>query len=208
MVTLPEELSLRSRTTLGFVGPGSVEYADVIRTPRPPPAITLARVQAIEISVDWRWAPVLALSTWLLAQNVLSARFPGWNFALVWLTAAAAVLAGELALLLHELSHALLARCYGQHVTRIVFHGLLAETIVGDGSPGQREVALIALIGPAINILIAGLAQASRLALAAQGPLDVFLVMLVLGNGAAAAMSLLPLGQSDGARALRSLSSR
>jgi Zn-dependent protease len=172
---------------------------------RPLGAITVARVQAIEISVNWRWAPILALGTWLLAQNVLPARFPAWELSTTWITSIAAVLAGEGALLLHELSHALVARRHGQHVSRIVFHGFLAETLVGDGLPTPSQVALIALVGPTTNLVLAGLAAVLRVALVSQGPLDAFLLMLILGNAATAAMSLVPLSDSDGARALRAL---
>ena len=68
---------------------------------------------AIEIRVNWRWLPILVLGTWLLAQNVLPASFPGWAIGTNWLTSAAVVLAGEVALLLHELSHAMVARGRG-----------------------------------------------------------------------------------------------
>lgn len=162
-------------------------------------------MRAIEIMVNWRWVPVLALGTWLLAQNVLPARFPAWEVGTTWLTSAAAVLAGELALLLHELSHALVARGRGQEVIRIVFHGFQAETVLGEGLPLPAHQALIALAGPAMNLALAALAELVRLALAAQGPLDVFLLTFVLGNAAMAAMSLIPLGPSDGARALSAL---
>jgi len=169
---------------------------------RPPLALTVARIQAIEIALEWRWAPVLVLATWLLAQNVLPARFPTWQLETNWFTAGAAVLAGEAALLLHELTHALLARSHGLHVKRIVFHGFQAQTVVDDdGAPPSHE-ALIALAGPATNLVLAGMAQAIRVAGDAQGPLDAFLLMLAVGNAAAALLSLLPLGGSDGARAL------
>jgi Zn-dependent protease len=169
---------------------------------RPPLALTVARVQAIEIALDWRWGPVVVLATWLLAQNVLPARFPTWELSTSWLTAGAAVLAGEAALLLHELTHALLARAHGLHVRRIIFHGFQAQTVVDEPGADPSHAALIALAGPAINLILAGLAQATRLASMAQGPLDVFLLMLAVGNAAAAVLSLLPLGASDGARAL------
>src|SRR5579864_6856566 len=100
---------------------------------RPPRAVTIARVQAIEIRLAWRWAPILLLGTYLLAENVLPARFPTWQLSTSWLTAAAAVLAGEIALLLHELGHAVVARRDGLHVTRIVFHGFHAVTHVHAG---------------------------------------------------------------------------
>ena len=175
---------------------------------RPPTAITVARVQAIEIAVNWRWLPVLALVTWLLAHDVLPARFPGWDLSLTWVTSAAAVLAGEAALLLHELSHALVARWYGLQVRRIVFHGFLAQTLVEDDIAGSNHPASVALVGPATNVLLAGLAEIVRLALLSQGPLDVFLVMLIVGNAAAALLSVVPLGSSDGARALASFRRR
>jgi Zn-dependent protease len=175
---------------------------------RPSRAFTVARVQAIEITLDWRWPPVLALGTWLLAQNVLPARFPTWESGTTWVTAAAAVLAGEVALLLHELSHALLARAHGQRVTRIVFHGFQAQTLVDRDSDAPSREALIALAGPAINLMLAGLAQAMRGFLITQGPLDAFLLMLAVGNAAAAALSLVPIGSSDGARALTAVRRR
>jgi len=169
---------------------------------RPRGEITVARLRAIEISLNWRWVPVLVLATWLLAHAILPARFPAWEIRTNWLLSAAAVLAGEAALLVHEVSHALLARRRGQEVTRIIFHGLRAETVVGEGVPAPAHEALIALVGPGVNVVLAGLAWGLRLVVADQGPLDVFLLTQVLGNAAMALMSLVPLSGSDGARAL------
>jgi Zn-dependent protease len=175
---------------------------------RPPRAVTVARVQAIDITLDWRWAPVLFLGTWLLAQNVLPARFPTWQVETNWLTAGAAVLAGETALLLHELGHALLARWDGLRVTRIVFRGFHAETLVDPHLDIPAHETLIAMAGPSVNMALVAVACSLRVALASSGPLDVFLLMLALGNAAAAILSLVPLGASDGARALRGLRRR
>jgi len=185
------------------LGPSKLAAIVIMRSPRT--AVTVARILAIDIDVAWRWLPVLGLGTWLLAQNVLPARFPLWEVSTIWFTSAAAVLAGELALLLHELSHALVARGRGQEVIRIVFHGFRAETVVGVGLPAPAQEALIALVGPGTNVALAGLAEASRLALGTQGPVDVFLLTFVLGNAAMAAMSLVPLSGSDGGRAIRAL---
>jgi Zn-dependent protease len=169
---------------------------------RAPRALTIARVQAIEIVLHWRWVPILVLCTWLLARNVLPARYPAWEWGTTWLTSIAVVLAGEIALLLHELSHALMARGRGRELTRIVFHGFQAETIVAERLRAPGHDALVALVGPGTNLALAGLVQVTRLAFAPDGPLDVALVLLILGNLAAATMSLLPIGASDGHRAL------
>jgi Zn-dependent protease len=167
--------------------------------------VTVARVQAIEITLNWRWMPVLVLGTWLLAQNVLPARFPTWELGTFWLTSATIVLAGEVALLLHELSHALMARGRGQEVLRIVFHGFQAETVCGEGLPTPAHEALIALVGPGVNLALAGLLALARMTLATDGPIDVALMLLAVGNVAMAAMSLVPIGGSDGGRALSAL---
>jgi Zn-dependent protease len=118
------------------------------------------------------------------------------------------VLAGEVALLLHELSHAALARLHGLRVRRIVFHGFRAHTVLDAGQPLPGQEALIALAGPAMNVALAGAAELVRLTITSQGALDAFLLTLVVGNAAAAGLSLLPVGGSDGARALAGLRRR
>jgi len=172
---------------------------------RAPRAFTVARVDATEIALHWRWPPVLVLGTILLAHSVLPVHFPAWEPGTFWLTSAAAILAGEAALLLHELSHALVARGRGHEVRRIVFHGFMAETVLGEQQPEPAHEALIALVGPATNLVLAMLSGLVRVILATSGPVDVVLLLLIAGNLAAAAMSLLPLGASDGSRALGAL---
>jgi Zn-dependent protease len=179
-----------------------------MRADRLPRAITIARVQTIDLVLDWRWAPVVVLGTWLLAQSVLPARFPTWQATTTWSTAGAVVIAGELALLLHELSHALVAQSYGHRVSRIVFRGFHAETVVGERRAPAAEEALIPVVGPVVNLAVCALCAGLRAAVGSEGALDVFLVLVGVGNGAAAALSLLPVGASDGARALAALKRR
>ena len=177
-------------------GGDSLQYATL-------PSVTVARVAAIDIAVHWRWWVVLALGTSLLAGPVLPARFPSWDEPTLWLTSVAVVLAGELMLLLHELSHALVARGRGQTVQRIIFHGMLAETVLGEGVPTPRHDAVIALVGPATNLVLAALAQTLRVTFEPTGPLGVLMLLLMLANLAMAATSLVPVGASDGGRVLR-----
>ena len=166
-------------------------------------------MQAIEIAVHWRWAGVLLCCTWLLAVNVLPARFPVWQASTTWLTSVAVVLLGEAALLLHELSHALVAHTRGHRVARIVFHGLHAETVLAQSDTVlPPHDALVALVGPGVNVLLAVCAVLVRLVLHTDGPLDLVLLLQVVSNVAMAAMSLVPIGGSDGARAVRALRSR
>ena len=170
---------------------------------RPSRAITVARLATVDIALAWRWAPIIVLGTVLLGYSILPLKFPNWEPSDRWLVSALAVLACEAGLLLHELSHALAARRTGQHVERIVFHGFMAETVLS-AEPAHDIIA--ALIGPVMNLALAGFFEAVRLAFDSQGPLDVLLLLLVFGNLAMAAASLQPFGESDGARALRAFS--
>lgn len=173
-------------------------------SPRVPSAFTVAHVAAVDIAVHWRWVAALSLSTILLAASVLPGRFPTWDTPTLWLTSAAAVLAGELMLLLHELSHAFAARGRGRQVQRIIFHGFLAETVLGAerGLPLPRHEMFIALAGPGTNLALAGLLSALRLLLPTDSPAALLALLLILGNAAMATASLVPVGPSDGRRAL------
>ncbi|MBV9547985.1 MAG: hypothetical protein JOY61_26725 [Chloroflexi bacterium] len=163
--------------------------------------VTVARVSAIDIAIHWRWPAVVGLATLLLAHGVLPVRYPGWERSILWITSASAVLAAEAALLMHELGHALLARRRGHHVRRIVFHGFMAETQMAHARPEL----VVALAGPGVNVALALTAGLLRYVSAPTGPLDVLLASVIVGNFAAAALSLVPVGESDGCRALRAL---
>jgi Zn-dependent protease len=172
---------------------------------RPPRTLTIARVAAVEITVHWRWALVLALGVVVLAGQVVPVRYPSWDPLTAWAGSLALVLALELTLLLHELSHALVARRRGQPVLRIVFHGLRAETQVNPALLQPRDELHIALAGPGVNLVLAGLLSGARALLAPSGALDAIALTLVLANVAMAAANLLPFGSCDGGRALRAV---
>jgi len=156
-------------------------------------------LHTIELAFHWRWAPILVLGTVLLGHSVMPWRYPAWQPELHWLTSVAVIVSGEAALLLHELSHALTAR----RSARIVFHGFVAETLLGDDA--NHDQAHVALAGPLANIGLAALAAAARVVLGSEGALDTFLLVALVSNIAMAAISLIPVGGSDGARVLRAL---
>jgi Zn-dependent protease len=172
---------------------------------RPLRPFTVAHVAAIEIVLVWRWLPIVLLGTVLLGHSVLPVRFPTWGAGTWWVTSLAVVLGGEAALLLHELSHALVARRCGLGVERIIFHGLFAETIIGAGLAAPRHALAIALSGPVTNLALALGAATVRSVLGTEAALDVFLLALLVGNLVMAGMSLMPTTGSDGARALEAL---
>jgi hypothetical protein len=167
----------------------------------PRQAFTVTRIGAVELAFHWRWLVALALGTLVLGGYVLPARLPSWDDRAIWLTSFLVMLASEATLLLHEVGHIIAARITGERVVRVVFHGFGAETILANDTPDRA--AAIALVGPGTSALLAIVIAGVRVWLEPGSPPDLVAVLLMLGNAGLAIMSLLPVGQSDGGRALR-----
>jgi len=116
----------------------------------------------------------------------------------------------------HELGHAVVARRYGLVVRSILLLPIGGMTLMEEPGPGQANPARdirIAVAGPLVNLVIAGLAAAAILALAPQVKLwhQPFLDAgnlprsLVWGNIFLGLFNLLPAYPMDGGRILRSL---
>jgi Zn-dependent protease len=101
--------------------------------------------------------------------------------------------------LLHELGHSLMAATYGvstRHITLYPFGGIAA--IESEPNPGLEEF-FIALAGPAVNFILAGLLAPAMLI-----NLQVFSILVGL-NLAMGIFNLIPAFPMDGGRILRSL---
>jgi Zn-dependent protease/CBS domain-containing protein len=115
--------------------------------------------------------------------------------------------------LLHELGHALVARRYGIRTIEIVMFPIGGVARLDRLPHGKQEV-LIALAGPAVNLVIAGLifgwlgvSDGKGLLATAMGePTDVNLGLRIgIGNLILAVFNLLPAYPMDGGRVLRGL---
>jgi Zn-dependent protease len=100
--------------------------------------------------------------------------------------------------LLHELGHSLMAATYGistRHITLYPFGGIAA--IESEPNPGLEEF-FIALAGPAVNFILAGLLAPAMLI-----NLQVFSILVGI-NLAMGIFNLIPAFPMDGGRILRS----
>lgn len=114
----------------------------------------LGRWLGVEVRVDWSLFIVFALILLNLGSGVFPRWHPGWTPALAWGVAAAAALLFIGSILLHELSHALVARRYGIAVDRItlfLFGGL--AHLEGE-PPSPKSELLMAAAGPLVSIAI------------------------------------------------------
>jgi len=169
--------------------------------------IELFRVFGFAIRIDPSWFIVAILVTWSFTRS-----FPVWA---PGLTPAAylgmgvtAAIGYFLSVVLHELSHALVARTYGMEmrgITLFIFGGV-AE-MPGEPPTPQAEF-LVAAAGPAASFAIALIFGAGYLAANVAGsPVPVAAVCGLLGllNATLALFNLAPAFPLDGGRMLRAV---
>jgi Zn-dependent protease len=105
--------------------------------------------------------------------------------------------------LLHELGHALTARRYGIGVRGITLELLGGYTEMDRDAPNPRVDALISLAGPAVSLVLGGVAAAAAFALPDRTVVDQIAFQLAASNILVAFFNVLPGLPLDGGRALR-----
>lgn len=168
------------------------------------------------MQVHWSWLIIFALITWNLTALFQGAR-PGWSTAAAVAVAAGASLALFLSVLLHELSHAAVARARGLEVRDITLFLFGGVASIERDSPDARTEFLVAVVGPITSFAIGIVALAGSGALTggvdvasveAARELDVLqLALLWVGqvNIVLALFNLVPGFPLDGGRILRSI---
>jgi Zn-dependent protease len=105
--------------------------------------------------------------------------------------------------LLHELGHALTAKSFGIGVRGITLELLGGWTEMDRDAPTPRVDALVALAGPAVSLVLGGVATAAALALPDRTVLGQIAFQLAASNVLVAVFNVLPGLPLDGGRALR-----
>ena len=105
--------------------------------------------------------------------------------------------------LLHELGHALTARRYGIGVRGITLELLGGYTEMDRDAPTPRIDALVSLAGPAVSLVLGGLATAAAFALPDRTVAGEIAFQLAASNILVAIFNVLPGLPLDGGRALR-----
>lgn len=113
--------------------------------------------------------------------------------------------------LLHELGHALVAKRYGVATRDITLYPIGGIAMLST-RPKARDELWIALAGPAVNVVIAGICAAILLATAGRIPMPTldlsgrsYLSALFAANVVLAVFNLVPAFPMDGGRVLRSI---
>ncbi len=169
---------------------------------------TLFRVLGFSVKADLSWLVIVALVVWSLAGGLFPAEFPGLGDTAYLLMGLAGALGLFVSVVLHELSHSLVARLYGlpiRGITLFIFGGVAEMT---EEPPSPKSEFLMALAGPVASLVIAaGFAGAALAGGRAGLPIAVTAVAGWLGliNALLAAFNMIPGFPLDGGRVLRSI---
>jgi len=167
--------------------------------------LNVMRIAGIRIMIDHSWLIIFFLVVWSLATGYFPEGHPPVRGRPAWILGVAAALLLFGSVLVHELSHALVARRAGVSVPRIrlfLFGGVSEMT---SEPPDPRSEVRIAAAGPVISFALAGLfyavSKSSLPALApGGGPLLEYVAAL---NVVLGLFNLLPGFPLDGGRILR-----
>lgn len=115
----------------------------------------LGRLFGFEINIHWSWIFIFFLVTWTFATGILEEFYPDWTDGRRWVAASAISVIFFFSILLHEMSHSLLARRYGipvAGITLFIFGGVSSLSKEPDNA---RQEFMIAIVGPFISLALA-----------------------------------------------------
>ena len=168
----------------------------------------LIKLFGFQVSADPSWFIVVALVTWSLAERYFPQAYPQLDRPTAWGMGVVGALLFFLSLVLHELSHALMARRYGlriRGITLFIFGGVAEMT---DEPPTAQAEFMVAIAGPIMSVLIAVVSFVVwAVGSQAAWPVAVVGVAQVMWwlNGVLMLLNLVPAFPLDGGRVLRSI---
>jgi Zn-dependent protease len=167
--------------------------------------IKLGRIFGFEINVHWSWFFVFFLVTATFATSLLEEVYPEWTASRRWIVAAAIALIFFLSILLHEMSHSVLAKRYGIPVSSITLFVFGGVSNLEREPESARQEFFIAIVGPVTSIAIAGLLLGVYVAVRdVEEGVAAVAANLAMINLAIGIFNLVPGFPLDGGRVLRS----
>ena len=168
--------------------------------PNEPGALRVGSIGGVDVMVRSSWLLVAALISYVVAPGIERVE-PGLG-PLKYVAGVAFAVLLTLSLLLHEISHALMAKRFGIGVRSITLHFIGGVTAI-DGEPANpKQEFAISAVGPATSLGIAGLAFA-LLQVTPGGLLGFVVGGLAGANLVVGILNLVPGMPLDGGRVLR-----
>jgi Zn-dependent protease/predicted transcriptional regulator len=172
-------------------------------------SLRLGRIAGIQIDVHVTWLLAFGLITGMLALYIFprdgSQDGQPWGQGTYWIVGAISALLLFVCVLLHELSHSLVARSRGMPVSGITLFILGGVTSLDGEAERPSDEFWMAIVGPLTSFVLAGVAFIVWLALGKlPGPVHATLEYLAQVNLMLALFNILPGFPLDGGRVLRS----
>jgi Zn-dependent protease/CBS domain-containing protein len=172
--------------------------------------IKLGRIHGIEIGLHYSWFIIAALIGFSLGEHFRQV-YRNWGTSQIWITALFTAVLFFVSLLLHELSHSLVAQARGLKVKAITLFALGGVSqIEGDATDAKTEF-WVAIAGPIASLIIGFGCLAIAVGLGWQRPAEprtgVTAIVVWLGyiNVALAVFNMIPGFPLDGGRVLRAI---
>jgi Zn-dependent protease/CBS domain-containing protein len=168
----------------------------------------LLRIGGIQVTVDYSWFIIFFLVIYSMAENFLPQTHAQYTKPQYWAMGLVAATLLFVSVLAHELAHSLVAVHHGVQVTSIrlfIFGGVSQGT--SEPTSGRQEF-LIALAGPAVNMILGFLYGIVFLYLFFLGKFEVAKTIagwLAASNVMLAVFNLIPGFPLDGGRLLRAV---
>jgi Zn-dependent protease len=169
--------------------------------PRPPGTIKIGTIAGSDVLVTSSWFVVAGLIAVVVAPRVEQVH-PGLG-ALKYVAGFAFAIVLYLSVLLHEASHAWMARHYGFPVSTITLHFLGGVTAIEAEAKRPRQEFWIAVVGPLTSLAV-GFAALGLWFVVPDGLLLMVVEGLAYGNLLVGALNLVPGLPLDGGRVLKS----
>ena len=169
-------------------------------------AFQVARLFGIDIRLHFSWIFIFALVAWSLAQFVLPREYPGWSPETYWIVGALGSVLLFTSVLVHELSHSLVAMSRGYKVRGITLFFLGGVSEIEEEAAKASEEFWIAVVGPLTSVVLAGVFW---VLLQLAGPVnpqaEALFWYLAFINLALAIFNMVPAFPLDGGRVLKAV---
>ena len=165
--------------------------------------ITLGRISGISIDLDYSWFLIFFLLTWILAANYFPLEIKGESSLFYLGMGVVTAILFFISVLLHELGHSFLARRFKVQVKRITLFIFGGVAEIKDEPPSAGAEFWIALAGPVVSFILAGIFYSFGQISATRSALWVMLSYLALINFLLAGFNLIPGFPLDGGRVFR-----
>ena len=190
-------------TPVGPTGdPGPDPERPAGRASYPPGTLRIGTFRGVDVLVRSSWLLVALLIAFLLAPRIEQVQ-PGLG-ALKYVAGVAFAVLLYLSVLLHEMSHAVMAQRYGLGVRSISLHFLGGATEIDSEARTPGQEFKVAVVGPLTSIAV-GVAALALLQVTPGGLLGLAVEGLAGANLVVGVLNLVPGLPLDGGRVLRAL---